>query len=94
MARPSLLFALVLSIAGLSSTAVAAPEADADQRLAAEATALPTPSLRTRLKARAAAYRVVLQTAEQLGFDEAAVGQVARAQQAPLVVAARTTERD
>ncbi len=88
MARLSLPMALLALIA-LGSTAAAEPAADADHRLEAESAALPTPSLATRLQARAAAYRVVLQTAEQLGFDEGAVEQMARARRAPVVVAAR-----
>ena len=86
---------LAVPVIGVSSAALAAPEAvDADAELAARAAALPTPSMRTRIQARAAAYRVVLQTAHQLGFDDAAVAQVAHASQGPIVVAVRAPERD
>ncbi len=105
MARSSLplrfVLAAALSVVGFSSPALAGPPPDgadgADGQLVATAASLPTPSLRTRLKARATAYRVVLETAETLGFDEAAVARMARAQKAPIVVAARTVppaERD
>lgn len=86
MARLSLPMTL-LALLAFGSTAAAEP--DADRRLEAESAALPTPSLATRLQARAAAYRVVLQTAEQLGFDAGAVEQMARVRRAPVVVAAR-----
>lgn len=98
MARSSLplRFVLAASIAlpavGLSSSAFGAP--DADGRLAAQAAALPTPSLKTRLKARATAYRMVLQTAETLGFDEGEVARLAQARKGPIVVAVRTESRD
>jgi len=94
MARLSLQFVLALSVAGLSSAALAAPSGSADDPLAAQAAALRTPSLRTRIQARAAAYRVVLKTAEQLGFDGDAVAHMARTPRAPIIVAARTSTHD
>lgn len=89
MARLTLPLALLALIA-LGATASAEPAAPVDRDLEAESAALPTPSLATRLQARAAAYRVVLQAADQLGFDADDVEQTARAQRAPVVVAART----
>lgn len=100
MARPSLRFslpALLLLIASiLPGAALASPEADADRALEAASAALPTPSLQARLQARAAAYRVVLDTAERFGLDEDAVAGLAAREQAPaepVVVAVRAARR-
>lgn len=85
------LIALVLIAAPTVTFAAPTIDAAADRALEAESAALPTPSLDARLKARAAAARIAIRTADTLGLtDEASATRVGAAADAtPVVVALR-----
>lgn len=75
---------VLLALFSLPTAALAEPPSDAE--LEAASAALPMPSLEARLKARAAAWRVVSGAAARFGFGDADV-RAAVAPAAPVVIA-------